>query len=68
MNIFFNIQKPSLADENNCAISFTLPKKTLALKRRALEAMPSQTRELFSKFGDSFLDNAFRTEFFVRAK
>lgn len=68
VNIFFNIKKPPIVDEDDCSISFTLPIRVLTLKRRALEAMPSQTKELFSKFGDTFLDNAFRTEFFINPK
>lgn len=65
-NIFFNIDKPVIADQDECDIYFELDDKTLDQKQRALRAMPSQTEKLLGK--KSEVIEAFRVEAFIKSK
>jgi len=47
LNVFYNIDEPPFGDPAKTEIMFELPPELLAKKRKALEAMPSQTAALF---------------------
>jgi len=67
LNIFFNIDRPPLVDEAQCAIAFHLPPAIQAQKRRALEAMPSQTEVMFTQCTAELVTKALEYEYFVDA-
>lgn len=67
VNIFFNIDKPPLFENKDCAICFQLPEDICEKKCRALAAMPSQTEILFGQFGEPFLKKAWSLECFCKA-
>ncbi len=50
LNIFFMTEQPVLAGNDDCAIYFEVPHRSLVQKYRALEVMPSQTTELLKAF------------------
>jgi LmbE family N-acetylglucosaminyl deacetylase len=67
-NIYFNIDKPPLCDEDECDICFCLTPEQQTLKRKAIAAMPSQYEGgLLDYFDDEKFSQAFRCECFVRA-
>jgi LmbE family N-acetylglucosaminyl deacetylase len=66
-NIFFNIDKPPLAEENDCDLLLCLPDETLIKKYHCLCAMPSQTGAMFSKFGQDTICKMVCSEAFVKA-
>jgi LmbE family N-acetylglucosaminyl deacetylase len=65
MNLFFNIDKPPLVSEAQCAIAYHLPPGIEAQKKRALAAMPSQTEVLFNAVPAAVVDRAFSCEYFT---
>jgi LmbE family N-acetylglucosaminyl deacetylase len=67
LNLFFNIDKPPIAAEGQCAIAYHLPPDIEDQKRRALLAMPSQNERLFSGLPTAVIDRAFSHEYFVLA-
>lgn len=67
LNIFFNINKPPLFNDDECAICFYLPEDLCQKKCRALAAMPSQTEVLFKKFDEQFLTKALSQECFAKS-
>lgn len=68
LNIFFNIDKPPLKTDNQCAVCFRLPHKICELKCNAVAAMPSQTEAFFNLFGRDYIKEAFAIEYFVEAQ
>lgn len=66
VNIFFNIDKPPLFNNEDCAICFELPEDICEKKCHALAAMPSQTEILFGQFGAPFLKKAWSLECFSK--
>lgn len=66
LNIFFNTDKPPLAEESGCDICFKLDNELLDVKRRALEAMPSQMEAMLGILGDK-LAASLGVEALVRA-
>ncbi len=56
LNVFFNIDKPPTKDECDCDLCFCLDADYLALKMRALAAMPSQTDKFLTMFSDQLTD------------
>lgn len=66
-NMFFNIDKPPLVPEDQCAFAFVLTPELLDKKCRALAVMPSQTERLFAVATPEQIRGAFETEFFVEA-
>lgn len=68
LNMFFNIDKPPLFNDEQCDICIKLPAELTNKKCAALKAMPSQTDALFTKFDPNFICNAFTYETFVKAK
>lgn len=67
-NMFFNIEKPPIINEDDCALLIDLPDEVLAKKCEALAAMPSQTERLFKELGQDKMLDMMRTEAFVLAK
>jgi LmbE family N-acetylglucosaminyl deacetylase len=67
MNLFFNIDKPPLVPEAQCAIACHLPPGIEAQKKRALAAMPSQTEALFNAMPAGVVNRAFACEYFIDA-
>lgn len=65
-NIFFNIDKPPLSKEGDCAIHFELDEKLYQTKLEALKAMPSQYEALLKAYEDH-LQTSLAIEAFVRA-
>lgn len=66
-NIYFNIDKPPLADESDCAICFDCDPDLCAKKVAALKAMPSQTEGLLTSFDPGTINAMMATESFVLA-
>lgn len=56
LNFFFNIDKPPTKDECDCDLCFCLGADYLALKMRALAAMPSQTDKFLTMFSGQLTD------------
>lgn len=67
LNIFFNINKPPLLNDDECAICFYLTEDLCNKKCRALASMPSQTQALFDQFDKPFLVKALSQECFAKA-
>lgn len=67
LNIFFNIDKPPIYENDQCDICFNLPKEICAKKRQALAAQPSQTTMMFELFDQSFIDKTWSVECFKKA-
>ncbi len=67
LNMFFNIDKPPIFEDEQCDICFNLPEETCAKKRHALAAQPSQTTALFELFDQLFIDKAWSVECFRKA-
>ena len=67
-NIFFNIDKPPIVEENECDLLLCLPDSLLIKKYQSLCAMPSQTEAMFTKFGKDNICKMVCSEAFVRAK
>lgn len=65
-NIFFNIDKPPLVEENSCDICLQLRGDALDTKYRCLCAMPSQTDAMFSTFGRERVCDLIEYETFVK--
>ncbi len=65
-NIFFNIDRPPLCEEGQCAIHFVLPDNLYELKLAALSAMPSQTENILKMFAHK-LRSSWGIEAFVEA-
>ena len=65
-NVFFNIQEPPFADEEDLAISFKLPAEISGKKLRALQAQPSQMESLLAKVEDGKLPAALAEEYFIQ--
>jgi LmbE family N-acetylglucosaminyl deacetylase len=68
LNFFFNIDQPLLANADDCAICFELPKDICKQKLEALKAMESQTDKLFASFSEDFIVGAIGNEYFRLAK
>ena len=68
LNIFFNTDEPPVKDAVDCDICIELSVEALGSKLKALEAMTSQTEKMFEIFDQKFLEKAFTTEAFVRAR
>lgn len=66
VNVFFNIDKPPLADAAACAIAFDLPPAILQQKLRALAAQPSQMERTLAAVPDKNKKGTFGYEYFVR--
>ena len=66
LNIYFNIDKPSVKTRDECDIYYDLTPELCRLKYRALCAMPSQTEGLINLFTREELEDAFRSEAFVK--
>lgn len=64
-NVFFNIERPPFADEDDLFINFDLPDEIAELKLKALKAQESQMEALLSKFEDGKLPEALAQECFV---
>jgi LmbE family N-acetylglucosaminyl deacetylase len=67
-NIFFNIDQPPLAEEDECDLLFCLEGDILDKKYEALHAMPSQTEAMFEKFGHDTICRMVCSEAFIKAK
>jgi len=67
LNVFYNIDKPPFADPAECEIDFELPPEILAQKRKALEAMPSQTEAIFKYMTPGALMKYLSIETFQKA-
>ena len=63
-NVFFNIDKPPICKNGDCAIRFVLPDDIYAQKLKALHAMPSQTEAMLKKYAHA-LRGSIGTEAFV---
>lgn len=68
LDIFFNIELPVLSEETDCDLLFKLPNKVSKKKLESLRAMESQTHKMFELFEDEYLEKAFSTEAFLKAK
>lgn len=66
LNIYFNIDEPVLAQEEECDICLELDQELKDTKYRALKAMPSQTHMLMQKFTKEQICNALSPEAFIR--
>jgi LmbE family N-acetylglucosaminyl deacetylase len=62
LNIFFMAKRPVLAGEDECAVYFVVPHRSLVQKYRALQAMPSQTTALLEAFPPEKFNGAFGVE------
>ena len=67
-NIFFNVDRPKIAQRTECDIYFELDNATKFAKYTALKAMPSQTEHLLSTVGKEYLMDALGVEAFIKAK
>lgn len=67
LNVFFNIDKPNIAADEDCDIFFSLPDDIYDKKLAALKAMPSQTESMISRFGDSLRQSS-GVETFIEVK
>lgn len=67
LNIFFNIDKPKLYTRESCDLALSLQDKTSRQKCRALQAMQSQTSDMFAQFPTDYIYQAFSDEYFVLA-
>ncbi len=67
-DIYFNIDQPPVMSADKCAIALQLTPELCQIKRKALEAMPSQTEGMLAYFGNQEHFNAvFCLETFVAA-
>jgi len=66
VNVFFNINKPPIADAADCAIAFELPPEILQQKLRALAAQPSQMERTLRAVPGEAKKGTFGFEYFVR--
>lgn len=66
-DIYFNIDKPPLCEQHECDICFCMERPQQLSKRRALEAMPSQTGPMLEYFDEQLFCEVFRCECFVKA-
>ncbi len=67
LDIFFNISKPRLVNDEDCDILFELDTDTRDIKYRALIAMPSQTDRMTKNFTAEEICQALSPEAFVKA-
>ena len=67
LNIFFNLDKPDLYDEEECDVALSLSEEVVDKKYQAIKSMPSQTETMFKEFSEQFLRGAFSSECFVFA-
>lgn len=65
-NIYFNIDKPPVKTKEECDIYYELPPELCRLKRKALCAMPSQTKAFVEKFKPEEFEDMFCAEAFVK--
>jgi len=68
LNIYFNIDKPPLVNESDCAICFACEPDLCSKKIAALKAMPSQTEGLMNNFDKATIEAMMACESFVEAK
>lgn len=66
-NIYFNTEKPPLCQKGECDICYCLTDEECELKRRAMEAMPSQTEEILKHFDKERFKEVFCCESFKLA-
>lgn len=64
-NVFFNIERPPFAAEDELFINIALPQDIAELKLKALQAQESQMEGLLSKFEGGALPEALAQECFV---
>lgn len=67
LNIFFHIDQPNLYTKDMCDLALELPDEICQQKCRALQAMPSQTSDMLTKFSVEYVCRAFAEEYFVLA-
>jgi LmbE family N-acetylglucosaminyl deacetylase len=67
-NIFFNIDKPPVRENGECAILFNPPSELADIKFWALEAQQSQTAIMIEEMGEKAYKRSFSEEAFVLAK
>ncbi len=66
-DIFFNIDKPNLREDDACDILFELDEEFRDIKYNALKAMPSQTDIMLSTFDKEFICASLSPEAFTQA-
>lgn len=67
LNIYFNIDSPTLIGKESCDIALELNFDSLNRKIRSLKAQESQMDDMFTAFSEDFLSKAFSLETFVKA-
>lgn len=68
INIYFNIDKPPTHDIDKCDIGFSLTPELKAKKLECLQAMPSQTENMFRLFPAETISAMLNHECFMLAK
>jgi LmbE family N-acetylglucosaminyl deacetylase len=66
-DIYFNIDKPPLKNDEECDIVFCLTPELITQKFAALKVMPSQTERLLKVLPEDELKDIFRCECYVKA-
>jgi len=66
-DLFFNIERPPFANEDELAINFDLPAEIADIKLKALEVQESQMEPLLGKFDAGKLPEAMVHEYFILA-
>lgn len=67
-DMFFNIDHPVLANQNDCDVYLELSESLWEKKLGALQAMPSQTERLIQQLGAKNYQKIFSREAFIRSK
>lgn len=65
LNIYFNIDKPILYEDNECSILLRLDEQLHKQKYQALQKMPSQTEIMMKLFDRQFLYKSLSVEAFI---
>ena len=67
LNIFFNIDRPSLCYQEECTVYIRLDEALIDKKLNALKAMPSQTEKMINTLGENTVRSMISEEAFVLA-